>query len=252
MKVIALTLASFLVLVQPLTAQDKEKEKASQKAANGDSAYTALVPKGTVSSDRLKELGGYENDFAPGRTPTKEEIAKIEKEVAANPDDFKLLRKLGIGYFYRFFGAGEAEAAPKAQKKLASALELKKDDALTIAFQGALAFVAGDQLPDLNGLHGELFKKARELEPDNVGTLSLFIAVYSGDTEKAIEGTERIHKLLGSEFKNWSRHGQERVLLTQGRAYARVGRLEEARACFEDGLRVNPAAFQAELDKLKK
>jgi tetratricopeptide (TPR) repeat protein len=135
---------------------------------------------------------------------------------------------------------------------LARALELKKDDALTIAFQAALAFVAGDRLPDLKGRHDELFKKARELEPDNVGVLSLAAAVYSGNTEKAIEITERIRKLLGPEFKNWSRHGQERILFTQGRAYARAGRVEEARACFEDGLRVNPTAFQAELDKLKK
>ena len=212
-------------------------------------AQTETVEKGKVAS---KVLGGYENDFIPGRPPSKEEMAAIEKEVAANPEDFKLVRKLGIGYFYRVFGAREVEAAPKAQQTLARALELKKDDALTIAFQAALAFVAGDRLPDLKGRHDELFKKARELEPDNVGVLSLAAAVYSGNTEKAIEITERIRKLLGPEFKNWSRHGQERVLFTQGRAYARVGRVEEARTCFEEGLRVNPTAFQAELDKLKK
>lgn len=212
-------------------------------------ALTETVEKGKVVS---KVLGGYENDFAPGRPPSKEEMAAIEKEVAVNPEDFKLVRKLGIGYFYRVFGAREVEAAPKAQQTLARALELKKDDALTIAFQAALAFVAGDRLPDLKGRHDELFQKARELEPDNVGVLSLAAAVYSGNAEKAIEITERIRKLLGPEFKNWSRHGQERILFTQGRAYARVGRVEEARTCFEEGLRVNPTAFQAELDKLKK
>jgi len=93
------------------------------------------------------------------------------------------------------------------------------------------------------------FASARALEPDNVGTLSL--AVYAGNPEMAIEITERIRKLLGLEFMNWSRHGQEKILVTQGRAYAAVGRLKEARTCFEDGLVVNRALYQAELDKLK-
>jgi len=213
------------------------------------SAQTVPPEIGTVNP---KNLGGYEHDFTPGRTPTKEEIGKIEKEAAANPDDFKTLRKLGIGYFYRVFGAGEAEAALKAQKTLARALELKKDDGLTIAFQAALAAVAGDSLPDLKGRKDELFKKARELEPNNVGILSLAAAASSGNAEQAIEITERIRKLLGPEFKNWSRHGQERILFAQGRAYAKVGRREEARACFEEGLAVSPRVFQAELEKLKK
>ena len=220
-------------------------------SAAGLVAWAQSVPteKGTVNTN---VLGGYENDFTPGRTPTKEEIAKIEQEVAANPEDFKLVRKLAIGYFYRFFGGNEVEAAPKAQATLARALELKKDDGLTIAFQASLAYVAGSRLPDLKGRHEELFKKALKLEPNNVGILSLFIAVYSGDTAKAIEGTERIRKLLGPEFKNWSRHGQQQVLVTQGRAYARAGRLEEAQTCFEDGLVVNRVMFQAELDKVSK
>ena len=228
----------------------KEGEKITVTEIAADEKKQAPPPEqGTVNT---KDLGGYENDFIPGRTPTKEEIAKIEKEVAANPDDFKLVRKLGVGYFYRAFGAKEAEAAPKAQETLAHALELKKNDGLTIAFQGSLAVVAGDRLPDLKGRHDELFQKARELEPNNVGILSLAAAAYAGKPEQAIEITERIRKLLGPEFKTWSRHGQQQILITQGRAYARTGRLAEARACFEDGLAVNRATFQAELDKLKK
>jgi len=52
MKVIALTLACFLVLVLPLAAQDKEKKKASLKAAKIDPAYTAGVPKPTLANIR--------------------------------------------------------------------------------------------------------------------------------------------------------------------------------------------------------
>ena len=232
----------FLLFALTSFSQEQKKDAAERKPA-------PPPEKGTVSPNRL---GGFETDFTPGRTPTTEEIGKIEKEAVANPDDFKLVRKLGIGYFYRVFGAGEAEAAPKAQKTRAHALELKKDDGLTIAFQAALAAVAGGRLPDLKGRKDELFKKARELEPDNLGILSLAAAVYSGNAGKTIELTERIRKLLGPEFENWSRHGQERILLAQGRAYAKVGRREEARACFEEGLTVSPSAFQAELEKLKK
>ena len=212
-------------------------------------AQTAPAERGKVVG---KVLGGYETEFTPGRPPGKEEMATLEKEAAANPDDFKCVRKLGIGYFYRVFGAGETEAAPKAQQTLARALALKPEDALTLAFQGALATVAGERLPELKGRNHQLFKRARELEPDNVGVLSLAAAVYAGNPEQAIEITERIRTLLGPEFQHWSRHGQEKVLLTQGRAYARVGRVEAARACFETGLRVNAATFQAELDKLRK
>ena len=214
----------------------------------GASAQTAPPEIGTVNPGNL---GGFEADFTPGRTPTKEQIREIEKQVTANPDDFKLVRKLGIGYFYRVFGADETAAAPQAQKTLAHALELKKNDGLTLAFQGALAVVAGNHLPDLKGRADELFKRALALEPDNVGILSLAVAV-SGDAKKTIELTERIRKVLGPEFKHWSRHGQERILLAQGRAYAKIGRLAEARACFQEGLAISPHAFQAELDKLKK
>ncbi len=253
-----------MCLATPAIAQDSLYVRTFSKLyrirnAKGGAA-SAAIPTGSVSEPATQaETGKVSperlglNDFTPGRTPTREEVAAIEKEVAANPEDFKLVRKLGIGYFYRVLGAREAEAAPKAQKTLARALELQKDDALTIAFQALLAAVAGKDLPDLRGRADELVKKALELEPNNVGVLSVVAGVYNvgnPDPEKAIEITERIRKLLGAEFKNWSSHGQERILLTQGRAYASAGRLKEAQACFEDGLAVNRALFQAELDKL--
>ncbi len=45
-------------------------------------AQTGTVEKGKVSN---KVLGGYENDFTPGRPPSKEEMVVIEKDVAAIP-----------------------------------------------------------------------------------------------------------------------------------------------------------------------
>ena len=72
MKVIALTLSSLLVLVQPLTAQDKAKEKASPKAAKGDSAYTAAVPTPTLAEILYGNHERHILDFwkAESSTPT--------------------------------------------------------------------------------------------------------------------------------------------------------------------------------------
>jgi hypothetical protein len=82
--------------------------------------------------------GQLAEDFVAGRVPGEEEIAKLEKEVAARPQDLRLVRKLGKGYFFQFFGEGRAAARPKAQKTLERALEIRKDDPETIAYLGGL------------------------------------------------------------------------------------------------------------------
>ena len=210
----------------------------------------------------------YTPDFTPGCVPTQKEIAELEQDVAARPDDFRLMRKLGIGHFYQYFGGGLDAAAPKSQKMLERALALQQDDALTTAFLGALASVRGARAKDpdertAQQRHSfELYQKARELEPDNLGVLSLagpaYLALpesYDGP-KRALEVSQRIRRLLGPEFKTWSEHGQQRVLFTQGVALVRLGRPAEARVCFEDGLKVNEKSVEArmlkaELDKLK-
>ena len=223
------------------------------------------------SEPQRKADGGnneYTPDFTPGRVPTQLEIAEVEKEVAAHPDDFQLVRKLGIGHFYQYFGGGLTAAGPKSQKTLERALELKKDDALTTAFLGALASVRGGRAKDAAErkaelqLSFELYQKARMLGPDNIGVLSLagpaYLALpkpYDGPA-MALEVSERIRKLLGPEFKNWSEHGQQRVLYTQGVALVRLGRTVEARACFEEGFQVNETSVEggmlkAQLEKIK-
>ena len=82
--------------------------------------------------------GQFAQDFVAGRVPSQEEIAAVEKEVAATPDDFELTRKLGKGYFFQFFGEGNTAAVAKTQKTFDRVLELKKDDPETLAYYGAL------------------------------------------------------------------------------------------------------------------
>src|SRR5215471_9497881 len=72
--------------------------------------------------------GQFAQDFVAGRVPSPEEIAKLESDVAAHPDDFRLVRKLGKAYFFQYFGEGRASSAPKAQKTLERALQIHKDD----------------------------------------------------------------------------------------------------------------------------
>lgn len=229
-------------------------------------ALVVLLPASISAGDGVKNK--YSPDFTPGRVPSDEQIAKLEEEVAARPNDFALVRKLGIGHFYQYFGGGMAAAAPKSRKLLEQALELKDNDALTIAFLGALASVQGARAKNAEdrGVEQrrsfELYQKARLLEPDNIGVLSLagpaYLALpkpYEGP-KLALEVSQRIRTLLGPDFKSWSEHGQQRVLHTQGLALVRLGRRAEARLCFEEGLQVNNASvegrmIQKELDKLR-
>jgi len=90
--------------------------------------------------------GQLAQDFVAGIVPSQEEINAVEKEVAANPDDAALLRKLGKGYFFQFFGEGNAASVAKAQKTFDRALELKKDDPETLAYYGALWTLVGQRL----------------------------------------------------------------------------------------------------------
>src|SRR4051812_26108558 len=73
-------------------------------------------------------IQNYKPDLATGRAPTLQEVADAEREAAAHPQDFSVVRKLGKTYFYRFFGAHDKAAAPEAHATLERALSLKPDD----------------------------------------------------------------------------------------------------------------------------
>jgi hypothetical protein len=212
--------------------------------------------------------GQFAQDFVAGRVPDETEIAALEKEAAAHPTDFHLTRKLGKGYFFQVFGEGRWSAAAKAQQTLERALELKKDDGETVAYLGALAGLKAQRSKDpkerdaLFQQSFELLKKAQQLGPNDGAVLSvtsasfLFLPDSFNAVPLAAATAEKIRQMMGPMFTRFSHHGQQRILLTQGQAYARMGRVEDARRCFEEALKVDgesveSALIKNELAKLK-
>jgi len=68
---------------------------------------------------------------------------------------------------------------------------------------------------------------------------------------------EGMRKGMGPYFQNFSHHGQQRILLTLGQAYAKTGAPEKARAAVGEALKVNETTreaglIRAELAKLEK
>jgi Flp pilus assembly protein TadD len=214
-----------------------------------------------ASSQTTRIPGQFAEDFVAGRVPAEEEIAALEKEVAANPNDFRLTRKLGKGYFFQVFGEGRWSSAAKSQKLLEHALELKKDDAESIAYLGALAGLKAQKSKDaaerdaLFRQSFEMLKRAQQLSPNHGAVLSvtgasyLFLPDSFNAAPLAAEAMERIRQLMGPMFDKFSHHGRQRILLTQGQAYARLGQMEKARACFDQALKIDQESVEASLIK---
>jgi uncharacterized protein HemY len=64
-----------------------------------------------------------------------------------------------------------------------------------------------------------------------------------------IEMLEGMIKGMGPYFQKFSHHGQQRILLTLGQAYARSNQPEKARARFDEALKVDGASDEAILIK---
>lgn len=209
----------------------------------------------------------FAQDWRAGRVPTDDEIADAERAAAADPSDRAHARRLAKGYFFQYFGANDEAALPKAREHLSRSLEVDADDAEIAAYLGALY-----ALEATRSLEGErrdaafrralaLLDRSLELDSNHGAVLSIASATFLwfpesyGQTPRAAALTEHIRKLMGPAFARFSHHGQQRILLTQGQAYARMGRVAEARECFEMGLRVNEKSLEgallaAELAKL--
>jgi tetratricopeptide (TPR) repeat protein len=202
-------------------------------------------------------------DYPAGEAPSAEEVAKVEKEVAAKPDDYELVRKLGKGYFFRFFGARDAASVPKAQATLERALALKKDDPESLAYLGALHVFAADRL-EAKGSEKqkagydkgfEILRHAEKVAPRLGSVVSIASASYVilpdsyGMIPHVIEMIEGMRKAMGPMFARFHHHGQQRLLMTLGQAYARQGDPEKAKALFDEALAIDTASREAGLIK---
>lgn len=207
--------------------------------------------------------GQFAQDFVAGNVPSLEEIAVVEKEVAADPNNFENVRRLGKGYFFQFFGEGNNSYVSKSQKTLERALELKKDDPESLAYLGSVyALVAmrldkkdpAKQKADFDKAF-ELLQKAEQLAPRNGAVISVTCASYLflpdsyGMAPHVVQQIEGMRKAMGPIFDRFSHHGRQRLLLTLGQAYARTGQIEKARGSFEDALKINQESVEASLLK---
>jgi len=208
-------------------------------------------------------------DFVAGKAPGSADVAKYEKEAAEKPDDLRVVRRLGKAYFFQFFGDADNDAVPKAQKTLERALVVEKDDPETLAYLGALHIFAARRLHKQDPAKQkagydrgfELVKLAEKLGPRDGAVISVASGSYIvlpdsyGMAPHVIEMLEGMRQGMGPAFKRFAHHGQQRLLLTLGQAYARTGQSEKAKAAFDEALAVNTNSVEAgllrsELEKL--
>jgi tetratricopeptide (TPR) repeat protein len=202
-------------------------------------------------------------DFVAGRAPTAAEVAQFEKEAAAKPADLHAVRKLGKAYFFQFFGDGINEAIPKSENTLNKALAIQKDDPETLAYLGALYVVQGQRVYEKDAVKQkgaydrgfELVKKAEGIDSRNGAVMSVASATYLylpdsyGMAPHVVGMLEGMIRGMGPMFGKFSHHGQQRILLTLGQAYARTNQPEKARAKFDEALKVDGASDEAILIK---
>jgi tetratricopeptide (TPR) repeat protein len=202
-------------------------------------------------------------DYAAGEAPSAEEVTKVEAEVAAKPDDYELVRKLGKGYFFRFFGGRDVTAIPKAQATLERALALKKDDPESLAYLGALHIFAADRVEDKGSAKQktgydkgfEILRHAEKVAPRLGSVVSIAAGSYIvlpdsyGMVPHIIEMLEGMRKGMGPAFTRFHHHGQQRLLLTLAQAYARQGNREKAKGLFDEALAVNGTSREAGIIK---
>ncbi len=207
--------------------------------------------------------GQFAQDFVAGRVPTRDEMSAAESDVAADPNNFEAVRRLGKGYFFQYFGGGNREAVGKADATFNRALELRKDDPETLAYHGALWVFVASRLdkadPVAEKLHLDkgfaLLQRAEKLAPRHGAVLSVAAASYVelpdsyGMAPHVIGMLEGMRKGMGPAFDQFSHHGRQRLLLTLGRAYAKAGDSAKARANFDEALQINQESREAGLIK---
>lgn len=215
----------------------------------------ALLIVGFASGQIPNQLA---QDFVAGRAPNADEVKQFEKDAAANPTDLHAVRKLGKAYFFQYFGDGINEAFPKAEAQLNKAFAIQKDDPETMAYLGAMYVIRGGREKDAVKQKAaydkgfELVKKAESLAGPRDGAVQsiasatyIFLPDSYGMVPHVIEMLEGMIKGMGPYFQKFSHHGQQRILITLGQAYARTNQPEKAKVKFDDALKVDETTDEA-------
>jgi tetratricopeptide (TPR) repeat protein len=206
--------------------------------------------------------GQLAQDFVAGRVPREAEIEAAEKDAAARPNDLATVRRLGKGYFVQYFGGGNVAAIDKAQATFDRVLAINKDDAETLAYNGALITFAAVRLEKDPAKQKAaldrgfaLLQRAEGLDPRNGAVQSITAGSYVelpasyGMAPHVIEMLEGMRRGMGPAWDRFSHHGRQRLLLTLGRAYALGGQIDKARAKFDEALAINQESTEARLVK---
>lgn len=226
-------------------------------------AEVALAQDPPRTAARAPIPGQLAQDFVAGRVPRVAEIAAAEQDVAADPTNLALARRLGKAHFFRFFGAGHVASAEEAKRTLERALELKSDDPETLVYYGSLWTVIALRLDEADPARQKanldkgfaLLQRAEKLAPTDGAVVSVAAASYVdlpasyGMAPHVVGMVEGMRKAMGPMFDRFSHHGRQRLLLTLGRAYAQTGRPDKARASFDEALKLNQESIEAELLK---
>jgi tetratricopeptide (TPR) repeat protein len=213
--------------------------------------------------------GQLTRDWQAGRVPTADEVAAAERDAAERPSDLDTVRRLAKGYFFQYFGGKKAEALPKSRDAFARALAIAPEDSESIVYSASLDALEAMRSPEgpardtkfRSALAG--LEHAQKVGPRDGAVLSVSCATYLffpdsyNTAPRSAAIAESIRKEMGPYFSRFAPHGQQRILLTQGQAYVRMGRVEDARACFEEGLKVSTETvehglLEVELEKLQK
>ena len=106
----------------------------------------------------------------------------------------------------------------------------------------------------------EMLKRAEKIDPRHGAVVAIASASYLwlpdsfGMAPHVVEMLEGMRKGMGPYFQKFSHHGQQRLLLTLGQAYVRVGQQAKAISLFEEALVVDGDSHEADLlrSELKK
>jgi tetratricopeptide (TPR) repeat protein len=196
-------------------------------------------------------------NYVVGHAPPLEAIAAAERELEQHPDDYRYVKRVGIGYFFRYYILKDRKARPVAGQLFARALQLNPDDAESVAYQGALQATdylqsnKADEEPARRAF--ELLAQAERMSPEEPAVLStagaFFILLHDPfqTAPHAARVMERMLALMRPRWSEMSAHGQQRILLTLGQAYSRMGRPADARPLLEEALRVDQTSVEASI-----
>lgn len=208
-------------------------------------------------------------DWRAGRVPSADDVAAAERDAAERPADLETVRRLAKGYFFQYFGGMDVDALPKSRATFARALAIAPEDSESLVYSASLDAIEAMRSPE-GPARDALYKSAlaglehaQKVGPDHGAVLSVSCATYLyfpdsyNTVPRSAAIAEGIRKAMGPHFTKFAPHGQQRILLTQGQAYVRMGRIDEARVCFEEGLEVSTETIEhgllkVELDKLTK